>query len=258
LKAANGLIGPRRYVLMDVREGGWAGVSVNVRGRCQGCPRDPQKVPVLFEVKEPGKVDFVIVSQEPGHWLRPLDQGASAKLVSLTLGQGSPDEIKKANPLSKVAQIFGSFDPSSSRIYWTHALKCVPLNGDRDVNKEWRKAATRCKEHFISELKVLGKSELNVLAFGKYALELCLNVLDGQDIDQELSISEFMQSVKLPLVYKYRFKDGTVKNVNLYVFTNPSAEVVKVMKSGGKMTADEIQELEIKKVQESLAQRKGR
>ncbi len=176
----------------------------------------------------------------------------------MTLGKGSLDEVRKANPLSKVAQIFGPFDPSASRVYWTHALKCVPVNGDRDVNKEWRKAATRCKEHFMSELKVLGKNELNILAFGKYALEMCLNVLDDQDIDQELSISEFMQSVKLPLVYKHRFKDGTVKNVNLYVFTNPSAEVVKIMKSGGKMTADEIQELEIKKLQETLGKRNAR
>jgi hypothetical protein len=208
---------------------------------------------VLFELKDPGKVDFVIVSQEPGHWLRPLGDKASVKLSSLTLGKGTAEEVKKANPLSKVAQIFGPFDPSSSRTYWTHALKCVPVNGDRDVNKEWRKAATKCREHFIAELKVLGKNELNVMAFGKYALELCLNVLDGQDIDQELSISEFMQSVKLPLVYKYRFKDGSVKNVNLFVFTNPSAEVVKVMKSGGKMTADEIQELEIRIIHEIIA-----
>jgi len=243
---------------MDSQEGGWVGVSANVRGRCQGCPRDPQKVPVLFEPKDPSKVDFIVVSQEPGHWLRPLGDGVSSKLISLALGNGSPDEVRKANPLSKVAQIFGSFDPSSSRVYWTHALKCVPVNGDRDVNKEWRKAATRCREHFTSELKVLGKGELNVLAFGKYALEMCLNVLDDQDIDQELSISEFMQSVKLPLVYKHRFKDGTVKNVNLYVFTNPSAEVVKIMKSGGKMTADEIQELEIKKLQETLGKRNAR
>ena len=213
---------------------------------------------MLFEPKEPNKVDFMIVSQEPGHWLRPLGDDAASKLISLTLGQGSPEEIRKANPLSKVAHIFGSFDPTSSRVYWTHSLKCVPVNSDRDVNKEWRKAATKCREHFIGELKALGKSELNVLAFGKYALEMCLNVLDGQDIDQELSISEFMQSVKLPLAFKYRFKDGSVKNVNLYVFTNPSAEVVKVMKSGGKMTADEIQELEIKKIQESLGPRKVR
>ncbi|HQN75239.1 MAG TPA: hypothetical protein PLQ92_00650 [Methanomassiliicoccales archaeon] len=243
---------------MDIQGGGWANVVSNVHGKCQGCPRDAQKVPVLFEPREPGKVDFVIVSQEPGHWLRPLGDGASAKLSSLAFGKGSPEEVRKANPLSKVAQIFGPFDPSASRIYWTHALKCVPVNGDRDVNKEWRKAATRCREHFISELKVLGKSEINVLAFGKYALEMCLNVLGGQDIDQELSISEFMQSVKLPLAYKYRFKDSTVKNINLYVFTNPSAEVVKVMKSGGKMTADEIQELEVRKIHESFVQRKAR
>jgi hypothetical protein len=243
---------------MDAQEGGWTGVSANVHGRCQGCPRDPQKIPVLFEPKDPSKVEFVLISQEPGHWLRPLGDNASVKLVSLSLGKGTPEEVRKANPLSKVAQIFGPFDPSASHVYWSHALKCIPTNSDRDVNKEWRKAATKCREHFIGELKVLGKTDLNILAFGKYALEMCLNVLDDQDIDQELSISEFMQSVKLPLVYKYRFKDGTVKNINLYVFTNPSAEVVKVMKSGGKMTADEIQELEVKKIQGSFGVRKGR
>jgi len=253
-----GLIGPHRYPLMDAQEGGWTGVSANVHGRCQGCPRDPQKIPVLFEPKDPSKVEFVLLSQEPGHWLRPLGDNASVKLVSLSLGKGTPEEVRKANPLSKVAQIFGPFDPSASHVYWSHALKCIPTNSDRDVNKEWRKAATKCREHFIGELKVLGKTDLNILAFGKYALEMCLNVLDDQDIDQELSISEFMQSVKLPLVYKYRFKDGTVKNINLYVFTNPSAEVVKVMKSGGKMTADEIQELEVKKIQGSFGVRKGR
>jgi len=213
---------------------------------------------MLFEPKDPSKVEFVIVSQEPGHWLLPLGDGAATKLLSLCQGKGAAEEVRKANPLSKVSHIFGPFDPSSSRIYWTHALKCIPANSDRDINKEWRKAATRCREHFLGELKVLGKNEISVLAFGKYALELCLNVFDGQDIDQELSISEFMQSVKLPLAYKYRFKDGAVKNVNLYVFTNPSAEVVKVLKSGGKMTADEIQELEIKRVQESLVHDKRR
>ncbi|NLX47088.1 MAG: hypothetical protein GXY70_02790 [Euryarchaeota archaeon] len=202
----------------------------------------------MFEPKEPGKVDMVIVSQEPGHWLRPQGEGAPAKLISLALGQGTAEEVRKANPLSKVLQILGPFDPSASRVYWTHALKCVPVNGDRDVNKEWRKAATKCREHFINELKMLGKDELNLLAFGKYALELCLNVLDGQDMDQELSIGDFIQSEKLPLVYKYRFKDGSVKNVRLYVFTNPSAEVVKVMKSGGKMTSDEVQALEVKRI----------
>jgi hypothetical protein len=60
------------------------------------------------------------------------------------------------------------------------------------------------------------------------------------------------------LVYKYRFKDGAVKNVNLFIFTNPSAEVVKVMKSGGKMTTEEIQELEVKKIGEAIKSKGSR
>lgn len=167
--------------------------------------------------------------------------------------EGGPlDDLKRSNPLSKVVQIFSKFDPADGQIYWTHALKCVPSTSDRDINKEWRKAATRCEEHFLEELKMLGKTELNILAFGKYALELCLHAFDGQDIDQELSISEFMQSSRLPITYKHRFRDGSSKTLNLFVFTNPSSEVVKVMKSGGKMTVEEIQDLEIKRIQDTL------
>ena len=243
---------------MDPSDEGWSEVSAAVRGRCAGCPRDPNKLPVLFERNNPAKVEFVIVSQEPGHWLRSLDGSAEEKLCSLCKGGASSDELRRANPLSKVVEMFGGFDPSSSKVYWTHALKCVPVKGDRDVNKEWRKAATKCREHFISELRILGKEELNVIAFGKYALEMCLHVFDGQDIDQELSISEVMQSSKLPLTFRYRFKDGTSKNITLYVFTNPSAEVVKVMKSGGRMTVDEVQELEMARIKEALQRKGGR
>lgn len=245
-----------RYAVMDDNaEGGWEGLASRVRGQCSSCPRNPTKVPVLFpRTADPSKVDFLIVSQEPGHWLRALGNGEAVerKLTALCVNGSPAEELKKANPLSKVAQVFGSFDPAHGRVYWTHALKCIPANSDRDVNKEWRKTATKCREHFIGELRTFGRNEISVIAFGKYALQLCLNVLDGQDIDQELSISEFMQSSKLPLVFKYRFKDGAVKNVNLFVFTNPSAEVVKVMKSGGKMTTEEIQDLEVKKIGEAL------
>ncbi|MBI0584077.1 MAG: hypothetical protein ISF22_07605 [Methanomassiliicoccus sp.] len=204
-------------------------------------------------------VDFLVVSQEPGFWLRSLSTSGSIeqRLSRIAREGGPPDDIKLANPLSKILQIFSKFDPADGRAYWTHALKCVPVTGDRDINKEWRKAATRCEEHFLDELKLFGKAELNVLAFGKYALELCLHALDGQDIDQELSISEFMQSSRLPITYKHRFKDGTSKTINLFVFTNPSSEVVKVMRSGGKMTVEEIQDLEIKRIQEMLLKKRS-
>jgi uracil-DNA glycosylase len=240
--------------------GNWESVRSKVKGPCPGCPRDRTKMPVhLPRTVDPSKVDFLIVSQEPGFWLRQFGSGEAVeqRLTALCRNGGPPDELKKANPLTKIVQLFGNLDPAEGRVYWTHALKCVPANGDRDVNKEWRKAATKCQEHFLIELKDLGQDELNVVAFGKYALEMCLAVFDGQDIDQELSISEFMQSVKLPLTYKHRFKDGSSKNINLFVFTNPSSEVVKVMKSGGKMTTEEIQELEGRKVRE-IVQTKSR
>jgi uracil-DNA glycosylase len=224
-------------------------------GSCSGCPRNKEKLLVLFSRRGPNHlVDHVIVSQEPGFWLRSLStsEAIEQRLANVAKEGGPSDDLKRANPLSRILQIFSKFDPADGRVYWTHALKCVPVAGDRDINKEWRKAATRCEEYFLDELRMLGKTELNVLAFGKYALELCLHALDGQDIDQELSISEFMQSSRLPISFKHKFKDGTSKTINLFVFTNPSSEVVKVMKSGGKMTVEEIQDLEIKRIQEML------
>jgi hypothetical protein len=105
-------------------------------------------------------------------------------------------------------------------------------------------------------MRSLGKGELNILAFGKFALEMCLHVFEGQDIDQDLSISEFIQSSRLPISYRYKFKDGTVKNINLFVFTNPSSEIVKIRKTGGKLTAEEIQDLETTRIREILKTKK--
>jgi hypothetical protein len=206
-------------------------------------------------------VDFLVLSQEPGYWLRSSTSGevAEQKLAKLCKESGSnSEECRLANPLSKVIQIFGNFDPIGERVYMTHALKCIPLESDRDINKEWRKAATRCEEHFIAELHSLGKAELNVVAFGKFALEMCLNVFEGQDIDQDISISEFMQSSRLPLSYRFKFKDGTVKNITLFVLINPSSEIVKIRKTGGRMTVEEIQELETVRIREILKSRRSR
>jgi len=130
----------------------WNEVDEKVKGRCPGCPRDPDKAAVLFERTGPlDRVEVVVLSQEPGHWLRALGSGEAAerKLSSLCRDEtASAAELKKADPLSKLQQMFGRFDPSNGKIYWTHALKCVPVKSDRDINKEWRKAATRCEAYF--------------------------------------------------------------------------------------------------------------
>lgn len=237
---------------MDVVD--WEGLIAKVKGPCGGCPRNSSKSPVIFDRKTSlANVEFIIVSQEPGFWLKTHQDKAEEQLLRLCkTGKSNLPEVKKANPLTKVLQIFNNFDPSGDRIYWTHALKCIPSKSDRDVNKEWRKAATRCEMMFLDEIRLLGKNDLNIISFGKYALEMCLHAFSDENIDQELSISEFMQSNRFPLAYKYKFKDGTVKNISLFVYGNPSSEVVNIKKSGGKMTVEEIQDIETKRIQELM------
>ena len=235
----------------------WAGLIEKVKGPCSGCPRQSPKSPVIFDRKKSlANVEFIVISQEPGFWLNSIQEDGAEVLERLCkVGNKNLPECKKANPLSKVLEVFGNFDPNISKVYWTHALKCVPSRSDKDVNKDWRRAATRCHEMLLDEIRILGKSTLNIIAFGKYALELCLYVFDNQDIDQDLSISEFMQSNRLPLTYKIKFKNGTSKTINLFVYTNPSSEVVNIRKSGGKMTAEEIQDIETKRVKELMSTR---
>ena len=235
----------------------WEGLDAKVEGPCSGCPRNGSKAPVLFNRKALlSNVEFIVISQEPGFWLKANQAKAEEDLLRLCkTGRSNLPEIKQANPLTKILQIFGNFDPAGDKVYWTHALKCIPSKSDRDINKEWRKAATRCEAMFLHEIRLLGKKEINLVAFGKYALELCLHALDDQDIDQELSISEFIQNNRLPLAFKYKFKDGMVKNINLFVYGNPSSEVVNIKKSGGKLTVDEIQDIETAKIMEII---KGR
>ncbi|MDD1743161.1 MAG: uracil-DNA glycosylase family protein [Methanomassiliicoccales archaeon] len=240
----------------------WEEIRAKVNGQCSGCPRAPSGIPLMFpRHRPPSMADFLVLAQEPGHWLLSSASGDAAepRLRKICKESDSAStECRMANPLSKVIQVFGNFDPTSEGIYLSHALKCIPGTSDRDINKEWRRAATRCKEHLISEMRLLGKGELNVVAFGKFALEMCLDIFEGQDIDQDISISEFMQSHKLPISYRYKFKDGTSKNICLFVFTNPSSEVVKIRKTGGRMTVEEIQELEITRIHEMIGKKKGR
>ena len=251
-------IGPRSSGLMaEMQVIDWDGLIAKVHGPCGGCPRNATKSPVLFNRRTAlSDVEFIVVSQEPGFWLRSDQAKAEENLQRLCMtGKLNLSEIRQANPLSKILHIFGNFDPCGDRVYWTHALKCIPSRSDRDINKEWRKVATRCKEIFLDEIRLLGKKDLNVIVFGKYALELCLHALDDQDIDQELSISEFMQNNRLPLAFSTSSRMERSRTY-LFVYGNPSSEVVNIRKSGGKMTVEEIQDIETSRIQDAVKSRR--
>ena len=219
-----------------------------VIGDCAGCPRIKVKDPLLVN-RDPGslqKVRFVIIAQEPEFALRGKVAESEKALIALCKGGQAGPATKSApsHPAMKMVLVFGGFDPAKDDIYLTHALKCCPSTSDRDITKEWRKAGRACSEHLRGELERFGQEEINVLAIGKYATELCLFLFDGQDIDPDLSISEVMQSNRMPLVYHVKWKSGRSQRFNLFLFTNPGKDVCTVQRKGGKMTVDEIQALE--------------
>jgi hypothetical protein len=246
------LFAERRHTMVEGSIGDWRSVV----GDCSGCPRSRERLPLLLsrDVSSLKKVRFVVISQEPAFALRAKGRSAEQYLISLckeaALGTPAYVEAQRAQPLGKIISIFGTFDPAKDDVYWTHALKCCPTATDRDITKEWRKAGKVCAEHIRAELERIGQDEINILAIGKYATEMCLYLFDDQDIDQDLSISEVMQGNKLPLGFQVKWKSGRSQRFNLYLFTNPGKDVCTVQRKGGKMTVDEIQELEAARIRE--------
>jgi hypothetical protein len=228
----------------------------SVVGDCSGCPRSKERLPLLLTRDSVSlkRVRFVVISQEPGFALRAKGRSAEQYLASLCKGPlpgtAAYGDDQTAQSVAKVVSIFDRFDPTKDDIYWTYALKCCPITSDRDITREWRKAGRTCAEHLKAELERIGHDDIYVLAIGKYATEMCLYLLDDQDIDQDLSISEVMQGNKLPLVYQKKWKDGKVQRFHLFLFTNPGKDVCTVQRKGGKMTVDEIQGLEATRIRE--------
>ncbi len=228
----------------------------SVVGDCSGCPRYKEKLPLLLTRDSTSlrKVRFVVISQEPGLALRAKGRSAEQYLASLckepSPGMAALAEDHTAQSVAKVVSIFDRFDPAKDDIYWTYALKCCPITSDRDITKEWRKAGRTCAEHLKAELERIGHDDIYVLAIGKYATEMCLYLFDGQDIDQDISISEVMQNNKLPMIFQLKWKSGKVQRFHLFLFTNPGKDVCTVQRKGGKMTVDEIQRLEATRIRE--------
>jgi hypothetical protein len=240
---------------------GLAKVRADVKGNCAGCPRNSGKLAVMFErpLDSVKKIRVVVISQEPVHTLRAKGEGLEKYLTDLcrTAKSGSPnfEESKTAAPISKLVSVFGNFDPNKDALYWTHALKCMPAE-EKSVNKDWRKSAKCCVEHLKAELESLGQEELVIVSVGKFATEMIFHLFRGDDIDPDISISEVMQSNELPMSLTYKWKSGRTQKVKLFLLTNPGKDVCTVQRKGGKLTVDELQDLETAKLREILATRK--
>jgi hypothetical protein len=247
---------------MAVLDNDLSKVRGRVYGECPpGCPRNSGKLPLMFErtPESVKKIRVVVISQEPVPALREKGDGLEQYLISLCKtskpGAVNFEESKIAIPISKLVSVFGNFDPSKDAVYWTHALKCMPAE-EKSVNKDWRKSAKACVEHLKAELESLGQEEINIVVVGKFAIEMVFHLFRGDDIDPDISISEVMQSNDLPMQLTMRYKSGRTQKAKLFLLTNPGKDVCTVQRKGGKLTVDELQELETVKLREIVSARK--
>jgi len=199
----------------------WNHLRENVKN-CSytNCPRNKDKLPILFEREETSlsKIKFVVVSQEPGTSLKKKF-GSDAETMEKHLVEDCLNSKSGgSSPINKMIEIFGkNFNPLSDEIYWTHALKCIPINSDREIEKMWKKCASYCVNHFKNELNLIPSKKLAIIAIGGYALALCRHVLEGKDLASIDKITKYIVSTDTEK--KFTFGE---KEIFLFPFLHPS------------------------------------
>jgi len=122
------------------------------------------------------------------------------------------------SPVNRLIRIFGkNFSPAADEIYWTHALKCLPLMSDKDIQRIWKRSAPSCAEHFKAELDLVPSRELVIVSLGGYALALCRYVLQEKPLDSVERVTEYIKVADT----ERRFVRGD-KEVFLFPFLHPA------------------------------------
>ena len=124
-----------------------------------GCPRNnKEKLSILFNRKESSlsKIKFLVVSQEPGFFLKKKPNLTnSEKIEGFLIQECLESKSSGTSPVNKMIELFGNFNLSTDKIYWTHALKCVPMKIDKEIGKIWNECASHCVKHFKKELNLI-------------------------------------------------------------------------------------------------------
>lgn len=171
------------------------------------------------EEKSLSKIKVLVLSQEPGFSLRKKFNSTNGKEIEdYLICECLSAKPLGASPINKMVKLFGNFDPSKDEVYWTHALKCVPMESDAEIRNFWKYCATCCVEHFKNELNLIPSKKLAVIAIGRYALALCRHVLQGKSILRTEGIIEYIKTTNFEK--NSSFFEG--KEIFLYAFIHPS------------------------------------
>lgn len=183
------------------------------------CPRNKNKSPILFDRNEIflSEIKFLVVSQEPGFSLRKNCDSSTEAMEKYLIDHCLQLKPIGTSPVNKMIEIFDNFDLSKDKIYWTHALKCVPAKSDNDIKNEWEKCASLCINHFRNELNLIPSEKLAIIAIGNYALALCRHILQSEILSHTSGIMEYIRTADLEKKFSLDEKE-----ISLFPFIHPS------------------------------------
>lgn len=199
----------------------WEGLRKSVKD-CPftDCPRNNKdNLSIFFNRKEDflSKINFLVVSQEPGISLRNNCNSNAEEMENYLIKSCLQSKPKGTSPINKMIEFFGNFDPSNDEIYWTHALKCVPRGSDSQIRVDWKDCAPYCVKHFKKELSLIPSKKLVLIAIGNYALTLCRNVLEDKPLSHARGIMEYIRTFNPE--EEFSLSD---KKISLFPFIHPS------------------------------------
>ncbi|MEX2723142.1 MAG: hypothetical protein Q6367_004550 [Candidatus Freyarchaeota archaeon] len=193
------------------------------------------------------KIKFLVASQEPGFSLRKKHNSKEAEKFLICECLNS--EPSGTSPINKMVEIFGkNFDPSKDEIYWTHALKCVPMKSDTEIKNLWKYCAPHCVKHFKNELNLIPPKKLAVIAIGRYALALCRYVLQGEPLLCTEGIIKYIKTTN----FEKNFSFFGGKKIFLYAFIHPSKREMVLRKWDKEGEVDRKEKEEKKLIRKSL------
>ena len=198
-------------------------------------------LPIFFKRSDNlAAIKFVVISQDPGFSARK-DYHCNIEEMKRCWCEElkSEDRSNKSSPISLMKEIFNNFDIYHDRVYWTHSLKCIPWDTDKQIRCDWKKCAPECMKILKEELLKIPADELVVITMGVYALRMLCGVVDTFSIEEcdyqikklkPIKLKSLIEkhTNELPLNKEFRTSDGTlIKKLTIYPFYHPSAWIKK-------------------------------
>jgi hypothetical protein len=222
---------------------------------CDDCPRNSKNRSADYKViiprKDTSKIKYVFVSQDPAYYYINKGCPDGNAIVERFLKTCKLDDnkdkdinkerikidgdLKKGNVFNLVPKLLGTnylrFNPSKDEIYWTHILKCPPLNSNDEYYRDYMGGASYCIKHLKMELQNIKSDKFCVISIGKSSMVECAKILGiNLPYNSIIKNEEYQITNNSPLGSAKADWVG-YKNIVQYAFIHPAARDPKSKKS---------------------------